>query len=162
LIRFGFPYPAAVWQRPIVVGLVALLLISGCSSRNAKESTNRANSRLNWLLRVRNQAMSRGQVPKSEEEFKRYLNSLDAATQDRIKKGAGVSNVEELFISERDGEPYAIFYGQPPAGVAKDLIAYERTGVDGVRFVGYGLGAVAEADEQKFNELVPPAARPAK
>jgi hypothetical protein len=147
---------------PIVVAIVALFVLSGCSSQNAKDSSDRAASHLNWLLRIRNQAMSQGQRPKSEEEFKRYLHSLDTATQDRIKTGAGVSTVDELLISERDGQPYVIFYGQPPAGVATDLVAYERTGVDGKRFVGYGVGAVAEADEQAFAGLVPPAARTAK
>ena len=106
--------------------------------------------------------MSRGQLLKNEEEFKRYINSLDTATQDRIRAGSGAANMDELFISERDGQPYVIFYGQPPAGVANDLVAYEQKGVAGNRFVGYGLGAVAEVDEQRFNELVPPAARPAQ
>jgi hypothetical protein len=147
-------------QLPIVVGLVALFVLSGCSSQEAKESSDRAASHLNWLLRIRTQAMSRGQLPKSEEEFKRYIHSLDTATQDRIKAGAGVSNVDELFISERDGQPYVIFYGPPPAGVAPNLVAYERTGVDGKRYVADNVGAVGEVDEQGFAELVPPAARP--
>ncbi|HEX2473540.1 MAG TPA: hypothetical protein VHK01_02270, partial [Lacipirellulaceae bacterium] len=81
---------------------------------------------------------------------------------DRIKAGARVSNLEELFISERDGEPYVIFYGQRPAGVAADVVAYERTGVDGKRFVGDSVGGVGEVDEQAFAGMVPPAARPAK
>jgi hypothetical protein len=113
-------------------------------------------------LRLRTQALSQGQALKDEESFKRFVNSFDAETLERIKGASGVASVDELFISERDGQPYVIFFGRPPAGVAADLVAYERAGVDGKRFVGYGLGVVEEVDEQRFNELVPSSARPAK
>jgi hypothetical protein len=104
--------------------------------------------------------MSQGQPLKSQEDYKRHIGNLDPAMRDRVMQGADVSNVDELFISERDGQPYVIFYGQPPTGVANDVVGYEQTGVDGKRYVGFGLSGVSEVDEQRFNELVPPTARP--
>jgi hypothetical protein len=132
-----------------------VLLLAGCGSPDAKKSNEMKNSHLRWLLQLRTQALSQGRLPKSEEEFKRYISSLDAATLDRLKTASGVASVHELFISERDGQPFVIFYGQRPSGVAADVVGYEQTGVDGKRYVGFGLGIVEEADEQRLNELVP-------
>jgi hypothetical protein len=145
-----------------IVGVLLSVILAGCTSSDANQSSDVKTSRLYWLMRVRNHAVSQGRPPKSQDEFKRYIGGLDAEARDAVMKGAAVSNVDELFVSERDGQPYVIFYGQPPAGVAADLAGYERTGVEGRRYVGYGLGIVDEVDEQRFNELVPPAARPAK
>jgi hypothetical protein len=75
---------------------------------------------------------------------------------------AEVQNTDELFISERDGKPFVIFYGQPPNGVANGVIAFEQEGVDGKRLVGYMLGMIEHVDEARFNELVPNSARSQK
>jgi hypothetical protein len=64
-----------------------------------------------------------------------------------------------LFISDRDSKSYRIFYGPPPEGVASGIVAFEQEGVDGHRYIGYSLGMVEEADEARFNKLVPPNAR---
>ena len=145
--------------KPLIAIVCPLLLLAGCGSWAAKRTGDVDNSHLRWLLLLRTQAVSQGQTPKSEEGFKRYINSLDAAALDRTKTASGIATIDELFISERDGQPYVIFYAEPPAAVATDVVGYEQTGVDGKRFVGFGLGAVEEVDEQRFNELVPPAAR---
>jgi hypothetical protein len=144
------------------IGILLVAIVAGCGSPGTNQSSDPSSSHLRWLLALRTQAISQGQAPKNEEEFKRFINSLDAAALDRVKAASGISNIEELFISERDGQSYVIFYGEPPAGVAADVVAYEQKGVDGKRFIGYGLGVVGEVDEQRFNELVPPAARPAQ
>jgi hypothetical protein len=141
---------------------VLLVTLAGCSSPAARQTYDVETSHLRSLLSLRTQALSQGQLPKSEVDFKRYINSLDAAMLDRIKTVSGVSTIDELFVSERDGKPYVIFYGERPAGVARDLVGYEQIGVDGKRYVGFGLGVVEEVDEQRFAELVPPAARPAQ
>jgi hypothetical protein len=142
------------------ISALLVAILAGCGSQGTAGSSDPSSSHLRWLLMFRTQAISQGQVPKNEEDFKRFINSLDTAALDRVKAASGVSNIEELFASERDGQPYVFFYGQPPAGVTGDVVAYEQSGIDGKRFVGYSLGAVAEVDEQKFDELVPPAARP--
>jgi hypothetical protein len=136
------------------------LFIAGCSSPAAKQSTDIQKSHLGWLLKVRTHALSQGHPLKSQEDYKRHIESLDPEMRDRVMKGADVSNVDELFKSERDGQPYVIFYGPPPAGVNPDLVGYEQTGFDGKRYVGFGLGVVGEVDEQRFAELVPPNSRP--
>ena len=149
-------------SKPFLAALGALVLIvlAGCDSPTASQAVDTENSRLRWLIKVRTHAHSRGNILKSQDDYKRHIQNLEPTLRDTVINGAGVSNVDELFISERDGQPYVIFYGRPPAGLNPDLVGYEQTGVDGKRFVGFGLGVVEEVDEQRFSELVPPAARP--
>ncbi len=64
-----------------------------------------------------------------------------------------IANVDQLFLSERDQQPYVVLYGKRPAN-ANDLVAYEQTGVGGKRLVGYSIGLIAEVDEAQFQELV--------
>jgi hypothetical protein len=87
---------------------------------------------------------------------------MPAKSRKRVFTNAGISSAEELFVSERDGLPYVVFYDRTPAGVANGVIAFEQQGVDGLRYVGYSVGIVEEADEQRFDTLVPPTARTAK
>jgi hypothetical protein len=143
-----------------VVGMLMLVILAGCTSPAAKQTSNAENSHLRWLLKVRTHALSQGKPLKSKEDYKSYIQSLSPELRDRVIQGSGVSDVDELFVSERDGQPYVLFYGPPPAGVGADVVGYEQKGMDGKRYVGYSLGVVSEADEQRFNELVPPAARP--
>jgi hypothetical protein len=90
-----------------------------------------------------------GRHPADEQEFKTAVSQgpmdLDVL---------GVSSIDELFVSDRDGQPLVILYGAPSKGV-KGVIAYEQTGVDGVRLVGTSNGQVIEAEAAHFAKLVP-------
>ena len=149
-------------QKPFLAALRAMLLVlvAGCGSSTTSQASDVENSHLRWLLKVGTHAQSRGNLLNSQDDYQRYIQNLEPGLRDTVMKGSGVANVDELFISERDGQPYVIFYGKRPAGVHADLVGYEQTGVDGKRFVGFGLGVVEEVDEQRFAELVPPSARP--
>ena len=87
----------------------------------------------------------------SEVEFKKYLASQKGKMLDVLK----VENPDELFVSERDGQPYVVGYGPTATGKPRDVVAYEKEGVDGKRMVGYSTGVVVELDEQQFREAVP-------
>jgi len=162
--RFHYRYPPPLSRRALraTVAILLLAIVAGCGSPGAKQASDVKSSRLYWLMKVRTHALSQGQTLNSQDDYKRYIRNLDPEGRDAIMKGTGISNVDELFVSERDGQPYVFFYGRRPASVAADLVAYERTGVDGERYVGFGLGVVEEVDEQRFNELVPPTVRPAQ
>ena len=149
-------------RRSSIIGALMLATLVGCGSPEKTQSVERETSHLRWLIRLYTHARQRGQAPQSEQEFKQFMQSMDRAALDRTLAAAHVTSIDELFISERDGLPYVIFYGQRPTGVANDLVAFEQTGVGGTRYVGYGLGIVEEVDEQRFKELVPPASRPMK
>ena len=81
----------------------------------------------------------------------RPLEDEDGPMLDVLK----VENPDELFISERDNQPYVIGYGPKADGKPREVIAYEKTGVDGKRMVGYATGIVVELDDEHFREAVP-------
>lgn len=144
--------------RAYLCTLAAACLLLGCTSQDTKQVGEIESSNLRWLLRLYALTGHKNGAPKSEKQFKEAIAALDAATRDRVLAGAGVQSADELFVSERDGQPFVVFYQAPP-GVARGLFAFEQQGTNGVRYVGYSLGIVEEADEQRFNELVPAAAR---
>jgi hypothetical protein len=94
-----------------------------------------------------------GRNPADEQEFKAAVGQgkmdLDVL---------GVSSVDELFVSDRDGQPLVILYGAQ-AKNSQGVIAYEQTGENGVRLVGTSNGQVIEADATQFLKLVPPLQR---
>lgn len=139
---------------------LTLSMYFGCSSAEQRQSVDRENSHLRRLLRLYTHARQRGEAPNSEQEFQQFLETMDRPTLERALAGANVTSIAELFKSERDGQPYIFFYEGRPTGVANDVLAYEQVGVNGKRYVGYGLGIVEEVDDQRFSELVPAASRP--
>ena len=138
-----------------LIGALIFTVVVGCSSAEKKQSLQREASHLHWLLRLYTFARQKGKSPNSEQEFKQFIGSIDPAMADRTRAGANITSTDELFISERDGQPYTVFYGTRPKGVGNDVLAFEQKGVGGKRYVGYGLGFVEEVDEQRFSELVP-------
>jgi hypothetical protein len=87
-----------------------------------------------------------GRYPKDEQELKQTISKMDLNLE-----AMKLSNVDEVFVSERDGQPLVIVL--PPN--AKGVIAYEKTGVEGTRLVAFSEGNVQEVDESRFRELVP-------
>jgi hypothetical protein len=70
--------------------------------------------------------------------------------------------MDDLFVSPHDGERYVVLYGPAPKTGDASVVAYEKTGVDGKRQVGFLLGNIQEVDEAEFKKLVPnPPAAPA-
>ena len=142
----------------LVVALLTLsmgLLVSvlGCGGAKTQSALEQETSRLKPLVILYAQAFAqnRGRPPANEEKFKSFL----AKEGEYLLESYKLNSVDDLLISERDGKPYVIFYGKRPQGVARDLCAYEKDGVDGKRYVGYTLGIVEEVDETRFRELVP-------
>jgi hypothetical protein len=147
--------------RLVALGVVGLAFFAaiGCSSQ--KKSLPREESGLKKLtvFYCRFLAQHGGQPPANEVEFKKFVQSLtapDSAAPDSTASGA--DNSDKIFISNRDGKPYVILYGQtqgPPGPGGSPLIAYEQDGKDGKRWVASALGAVEEVDEAHFREMVP-------
>lgn len=136
---------SAVFALLLAFGFV----ISGCSGSNATPASKTAFSAVVSLHTM--MVVTTGRPPKSEEAFKEFIAANGSAAMER----AGVASVDELLVSNRDGKPYVIIYGKPPAGVAHDVIVFEQEGIDGKRLVGRNTGFIAELDESQFRELVP-------
>ena len=73
--------------------------------------------------------------PKDEADFKGYLSS-DPTARHLVKRlELDPDNLDEIFISERDGEPFVIRYGLN--GIQDHAIVFEKIGVEGMRFVAF-------------------------
>jgi hypothetical protein len=126
----------------------------GCRSEQSASDAAPDDSRIKPLTMMYASYMNRsaGRRPASQQEFKSYI----AERGEQLLKSAGMSSVEELFVSPRDNEPYVILYGsEDPRLTSSGIVIYERTGMGGRRLVGYRMGFVNEVDEAEFRKLVP-------
>jgi hypothetical protein len=95
------------------------------------------------------QAKNGYQGPKNEKEFKDFIQ--DPVNQKGFDR-AGIDNsdVEAMFVSPRDEEPFKVKYGVSgsPYGF-KEAIIFETAGVEDELMVGFGSGGteLMSADE---------------
>jgi hypothetical protein len=128
--------------------LLMFVVLAGCTgNQGAGPSVQLSHVRLLTGMHTRASTQLR-RPPKDEQEFKEFIKSSNVSLETM-----GVNSVDEMFISERDGQPLGVAYGSPQGG--SDVVVWETVGVDGKRLVGHSIGMVEEVDEAKFKELVP-------
>lgn len=138
-------------------GLVALLvagLLSGCRDGGevAPVQTN-----LGWLGSMYGMYISQngGNAPKSIDDLRKFV--AKKATSEQLAQ-FNVANVEELFISPRDGKPFALvtYAKLPPPGIGPPpIVLYESEGQDGQHAVAFLGGITETVDENRLSELLP-------
>jgi hypothetical protein len=93
--------------------------------------------------------MNRGTGPSDEQVLNKFIAG----------QSGGDFDVDAMFVSDRDGEPYVVLYGRPArlprSDMPADLVAYEKTGVDGQRYVAFGGGVIETLDEEALTEFLP-------
>ena len=131
-----------------MLALVVFVSASDGCGRKEEGSLKRETSHIRLLTNLHGLVTSKlGHLPRGEKEFKQAIATL-AVSPEKLKVGS----IDDLFVSERDGQPLVIVYGTPPK--ASDVIVYEQTGVDGKRQVGHRIGMVEELDEAGYNDLI--------
>jgi hypothetical protein len=129
--------------------IMIVALLAGCNG-SQKETVQKELSHVRIVTMLHAKASSQlGRPPKDEQEFKQAISTSNVSLQ-----SLKVNSVDEIFVSDRDGQPLVVVYGSPKAS---DVVVYEQTGVDGKRLVGHSIGMVEEVDEARFRELVPTA-----
>lgn len=148
----------AAWS--LFAGVCLLALGCGGAQRQAEQ---REESRLKPLALFYGQftGQHRGNPPADEAQLKDFIRSQGPEALASFQ----VKDVDGLFLSERDGKPYVVLYGDaaksnPPGPAGAPVVAYEQEGIGSMRFVASSMGAVEEVDEPRFRELVPAAANP--
>jgi len=139
-------------MRGVCVALSAFVASTGCGRQDVIQQAG--HSRLAAIASTWNdyQVAHQGQLPVDEEELRKFLAGHHSLPQ--LLKNAGVSTVDELFVSERDAQPYVLFFGEETNQFEGGIMGYERQGVDGQRIVGYRGGYVNVLDEARFQELM--------
>ena len=85
-----------------------------------------------------------GQSPANEKELKDFISKLDANV-----------NVDEIFVSPRDNEPYVVRYKLGTAMPGAEMVTvHEKTGVNGKKMIGLATGQVRIVDDDEFQKLV--------
>ena len=134
------------------VCLLALLVnvLCGCGAPAEPEAVQKQSASMRGLAVSYGQYISqhRGRPPKSEKVLRKFIEEQS----DTFLDSFSAESIDDLFTSPRDNEPYVVVYGKKAS-----VVAYEKVGVDGKRFVAYDIGGVEEVDEAKFAELVPDA-----
>lgn len=133
-------------------GFVALVLpaLCGCGGAASGDATGQT-SHLRTLVSLYTYATSQlRHEPKSEAEFKEFIAKSGGPVLQRLE----LTSPDVLFVSERDGQPLTVVYAPRPVGVDSQVVAYEQTGVDGRRQVGFKLGEIKELDEAALAQYV--------
>jgi hypothetical protein len=92
--------------------------------------------------------------PKDEAAFRSFLTEQN----DSRLKEYNVTNLDDLFISPRDGQKFAVVFGKrlaPPDAPGTPWAAYEQTGVDGKRLATQVRGATEELSPDQFSAQFP-------
>lgn len=135
--------------------LVTVALVVGCTSANNEStlaSLNDQNIKRLANLYFLFQSSHEWRGPDDEEEFKEFIKNSPQRKLDRI--GIDLATLDDLFINERDGEPFTIRYGVEGnmMGCSKPVI-FETAGVNGLKMVGF-LDMIQREVEQDEYELL--------
>lgn len=141
--------------------LIALLMgglfsLVGCRGGNTPDdairSANQSNIQRLANLYMMYQVQHKFQGPPNEGEFRNFLNAADAGALSKM--GVSISEVDKLFICERDSEPFKIKYGvrSGPRGSTEPVI-FESTGKSGKKMVGFLNMVQREVDDAEYQTL---------
>ncbi len=90
--------------------------------------------------------------PADEAKFKDFLRSYNAAKLTRI--GIDPNAIDELFISERDGQPFKIRYGVAGSAMgSSEPVIFESSGDGETRLVGFLNMKQRAVDEAEYQAL---------
>ena len=146
------------WHPAGVLGSSAvwLAVLIGCQSASSDKSEDTP-TRLQTLhglltMYIMEVQTTQGERPSSPsrpnaEGFKEWVTTLPP---NRI----GDIEAQKLLVSPRDEEPFVINYDMASTGGHEPAI-WERTGVNGKRYVIYADGNVEEVDEETFTKIKP-------
>lgn len=152
------PVVCCVDHRPLRRGWAILTLLAlssaGCSSQPPPPPKVEVDLRQVAVLYGRFVGQHRGDSPKDEAEFRKFIEDSELAEL----KTRGIDSVDSFLTSPRDGKPYVVMYGlkmQAPDAQGGPVIAHEQVGQSGKRNVAFMTGRIAEVDEAEFAKLIP-------
>ncbi len=130
------------------------MLVPGCYRKTSPEAIS-SSVQFRLLGRMYGEYLAdhNGLAPPDEERFTKFLTSR----KDRLAT-AGISQVEDLLVSPRDGQPLVVLYGKqsaPEGPGGLPWAAYEQTGLAGRRCVIGARGTVEEMDKEHFAQVFP-------
>lgn len=140
----------------LLYGCLLSSTLVGCSSRTnpdaAIASVNTTNLQRLANLYFTYQSQHDWHGPADESDFKSFLRGYPEHMLTRI--GIDPSNIDKLFISERDGQPFKIRYGVPGSSMGSSApVVFEATGDGKGRLVGFLDMQQREVDDSEYKSL---------
>ena len=153
----GFIRLSSFYVLAAVLGTAFLVSCGRQSGPLAQEQIN-----LSWLGQMYGKYISQnnGEPPKSIAEFQKFVEKKTSPERlDHLK----VANVNDLFVSPRDGKPFTmVSYDKLPpmkAGEQPPVVLYETDGRDGRRAIALLGGATRTVDNGEVQKMVPASAK---
>jgi hypothetical protein len=136
------------FYRPYVATLLLLFVAVafGCGERNSTPTLHESNLRVVAVLYSQFVSAHGGEIPRDADNFGTFVKSLGPGVLER----AGLTGLDELLLSRRDGMPFAIHYKSVDWKL-NHVIAYEQEGAGGTRCIASDLGAVSEITDEQFH-----------
>ncbi len=92
-------------------------------------------------------------APPNEKALKDYAKGLSEKQLDEQSIG---KDLEAIFVSPRDKEPFQIAYGQMlTSGGEPVAVIYEKTGEKGMKYVALSIGYTEEYDDETLKQYLP-------
>ena len=133
--------------RPYVATLLLLFVAVafGCGERNSSPKLHESNLRVVAVLYSQFVSAHEREIPRDADDFRTFVQSLGPGVLER----AGLSGLDQLLLSRRDGKPFAIHY-KCVEWKLNHVIAFEQEGAGGTRCIASDLGAVSEITDEQF------------
>ncbi len=143
------------WMSVSRLGIcIALCLLAGCTSHTSGVTQTEAKTQIERLFNLyKAYTESQHKAPPNEKALKDFAKGL---TEDKLQSLMIGKDVESIFISPRDNEPFQVAYGQSinPGGDPVAII-YEKIGLKGRKYVALSIGYSEEYDEASLSEYLP-------
>ncbi len=131
-----------------------LCFLAGCTSHTSGVTQTETKTQIERLFNLyKAYAESKRKAPANEKALKDFAKGLNEETLQSLMIG---KDVESIFISPRDNEPFQVAYGQSisPGGDPIAII-YEKTGLKGRKYAALSIGYSEEYDDASLSEYLP-------
>ncbi|MEO2047970.1 MAG: hypothetical protein ABGX16_15530 [Pirellulales bacterium] len=138
----------------LLMAVVTCMAIVGCSQKSQVPTGKPAeNIRKLALAYVQSSSTNRGIGPKDKQSLIKFMVH-------RI--GLSEQEADKLFVSPRDNHPYVILWGialegsgpMGPRPPKPKIIAYEKSGADGTRYVADGRISIVQMSQEDFSKWI--------
>jgi hypothetical protein len=128
-----------VW---LIAGFAAAIGCAGCGSDNTAPPTEISLRKLASFY-GRYISTHKGSGPKNEAELRAF-----------IKEQSPEIDIDDLFRSARDGQRYVVVYLGAAQAAPGTVVAYEKEGKSGKRFVAFSTTEVRELDDDGLKQAL--------
>ena len=126
----------------------------GCGSNSSGVTQTDTKTQIEHLFNLcKSYVDTKQKGPADEKALKEYAKTLSEKQLDELLIG---KDVESIFVSPRDKEPFQIVYGQSLSGGGEPVaVIYEKTGQNGRKYASLSMGYSEEYDEETLNGYLP-------